>query len=103
MGKNFRSRMLTRTGSVNSLFMGSCKVLSVWLGYAALLALFAAVSVQGQSSPRISFKETPLNWSSKSNITFRFDVLEENGFNPCLDQQCSIQCKVRVELCNLRI
>ncbi|KAG0585982.1 hypothetical protein KC19_2G054000 [Ceratodon purpureus] len=85
--------MLTRTGSGSSLFMGNCKVLHLWLGYAAFLALFGAVSIHGQGGLNITFTETPLTSSSKSYATIRIDAFAENGFSPCLEQQCSIQCK----------
>ncbi|KAG0625415.1 hypothetical protein M758_2G053200 [Ceratodon purpureus] len=86
--------MLTRTGSGSSLFMGNCKVLHLWLGYAAFLALFGAVSIHGQGGLNITFTETPLTSSSKSHATIRIDAFAENGFSPCLEQQCSIQCKL---------
>lgn len=98
-GSLVRSGMTTRSFCL-LWWMDTSKVLQAFWSFVAVAFLLSPVSVQGQGSLSIVFKDTPTNITSRTNATFRFDVVGADGVNSCPGQKCSVRCKVRlVKVC----
>lgn len=99
MGSLVRSEMTTRIFCL-LWWMDTSKVLQVFWSFVAVAFLLCPGAVQGQGSLSIVFKETPANITSRTNATFRFDVVGADGVNSCARYKCSVRCKVRlVKVC----